>query len=82
MLGATGAAIHDSARLNSMSDYAAFTMTAPRGKSMNRAFKRIEVMGNTVHQYFQGFIVLVAAYLTGLDAGVKLVFRLSREVWL
>jgi hypothetical protein len=82
MLGATGATIHHSTRFDSMPDDPAFTMAATRRKSMDRAFERVEVMGNAVHQDFEWLVILVAAHFAGLDPGVKLVLRVSREVWL
>lgn len=47
---------------------------------MNRAFERIEIMRNAVHDDFQRLVVLVAADLASLYSGVKSGFGLFREI--
>lgn len=47
---------------------------------MNRALKAIEVVRNAIDEDFERFVIFVTAYFAGLEAGVELVFRFTRQV--
>jgi hypothetical protein len=74
-----GAAKHYATRLDPVPDDATPTVAAFRRERMNRALKTIEIVRDAVHEDFDRLVVLVAAALTLLDSGVKLIFRLARQ---
>ena len=79
MCGAMGATVHLAAGFVSMANDAATAMRALRRHDMDGTFEAIEVMGNAVLNDLDGFVVLVAAALTSVRAGMELVLRIGGQ---
>ena len=80
VLGAMRAAIHHPARFDSMADNPASAVAAFRSQFVDGALKAIKVMGNAVRQYFQRFVVLIAANFTSLKACMELILFFPRQL--
>jgi len=80
MLGAVGAAEHRSPRFVAVPDNAAAAMSAFGRERVDGAFEAIEVMGNSIHENFQRFVVFIPAHFAGVRSGMQLIGGIAREV--
>lgn len=63
-VGAVGAAIEDSVRFYSVTDYLTAAVRAGRGQGMNRTLKTVESVGPSRHSDLKGFVILIPAGFT------------------
>ena len=73
---------HHAAGLVAVANDAAATVVAFGRECVDGAFEGIEIMRDAVCDDFQRLVVFVAADFAGLNAGMKLVFRLASRLCL
>lgn len=61
VMSAMGAAEHFAGGLHAVADDFNAAMFANGCEGVNRAFEAVEIMGNTVDDYFKAFVVVVSA---------------------